>query len=197
MNRLILISGGIGAGKSVVSGILTSMGYAVYDCDSRAKKLIDRDRSLCIRIDEALRRYAAEPLIDSGCALCREALAAAVFGNPAALKILNSIVHPAVLHDLEKWREIQSSVCFVESAIPAESGLRDHVDEEWIVEAPESLRISRVVQRNGLAPEKVSQRIAAQQSEWLLPHVVAHHIVNDNRASLLLQIDELLHNTDR
>lgn len=196
MNRLILISGGIGAGKSVVCRILSSMGYAVYDCDSRAKILIDRDRSLCIRIDEALRRYAAEPLIDSGCALCRDALAAVVFGNPAALKILNSIVHPAVLHDLEKWREKQNTVCFVESAIPSESGLRDYVDEEWIVVAPEWLRISRVVQRNGLAPEKVSQRIAAQQSEWLLPHAVAHHIVNDNRTSLLLQIDELLRHTD-
>ena len=43
MKRLIAITGGIGSGKSVVSRILRILGYPVYDCDSRAKALMDAD----------------------------------------------------------------------------------------------------------------------------------------------------------
>lgn len=43
MKRLIAITGGIGSGKSVVSKILTAMGYPVYDCDSRARVIMDSD----------------------------------------------------------------------------------------------------------------------------------------------------------
>lgn len=45
---LIAITGGIGSGKSVVSRIVAMMGYDVYDCDSRAKRLMDTDDVLSL-----------------------------------------------------------------------------------------------------------------------------------------------------
>ena len=51
---LTAITGGIGSGKSIVSKILAAMGYPVYDCDSRAKLLMDQDdqikKALCSEI---------------------------------------------------------------------------------------------------------------------------------------------------
>ena len=41
MGKLFGITGGIGSGKSVVSSVLKLMGFAVYDCDSRAKWLMN------------------------------------------------------------------------------------------------------------------------------------------------------------
>lgn len=192
MNRLILISGGIGAGKSVVCKVLSAMGYPVYDCDTQAKRLMDSSEELCRKIACALEDFSSEPILDANGKLRRDVLASVVFGNVRALKILNSIVHPAVIEHLLNWREKQSGICFVESAIPAESGLRDIVDEEWTVEAPEELRIKRVGERNGLSEEKIKQRILAQQSEWLSFHPRNRFIHNDGRHSVILQIKNLL-----
>ena len=47
---LIAISGGIGSGKSVVSRMVTVLGFDVYDCDSRAKALMDTDPYIKERI---------------------------------------------------------------------------------------------------------------------------------------------------
>lgn len=115
-----------------------------------------------------------------------------VFSNPEALKILNANVHPAVLRDIDRWRGQYSGLVFVESAIPAESGLRDMVIEEWIVEAPESLRIERVIARNGLSAEQVKNRIKAQRSEWLHPHPQSFRILNDGEHSVLCRLNELI-----
>ena len=41
LQKIIAISGGIGSGKSVVSRLLPTMGYEVYDCDSEAKTIMD------------------------------------------------------------------------------------------------------------------------------------------------------------
>lgn len=192
MNRLILISGGIGAGKSVVCKVLIALGYSVYDCDSNAKSLMDSDPVLCCEIDRALSTYCNQPLVDNNFKLDRGLLSRLVFSKPEALKKLNAIVHPAVLSDILKWRSTQHRLCFVESAIPAESGLRKIVDEEWIVEAPEELRIKRVGERNGLSEDSIKRRINAQKSEWVQTHPSSHIITNDGHHSILLRVHELL-----
>lgn len=192
MNRLILVSGGIGAGKSVVCRILSALGYAVYDCDSEAKRLMDNDRQLISRIIDKFQPCTEAALFDDVSGWARNELAKIVFADSRALAELNAIVHPAVLDDICRWRQKQGELCFVESAIPAESGLRNLVDEEWIVEAPRELRIERVGRRSGLSPETVTLRIEAQKSEWILPHALCHRIENDGCHSLLLQIHQLL-----
>lgn len=192
MNRLILVSGGIGAGKSVVCKALSAMDYQVYDCDSRAKALMDCDLTLCRNINDALSPFCNSSLLDENFHLRRAELASMVFSDPNALKVLNSIVHPAVLRNLYQWRQQRGGLLFVESAIPAESGLRDVVDEEWVVEAPENLRIKRVEARSGLSPEQILARIEAQRSEWSHLHPVSRTIVNDGNHSVILRIHELL-----
>lgn len=197
MKRIILLSGGIGAGKSVVSRILKAKGYPVYDCDSEAKELMDTDIALCSHIDKSLSEFTDESLIDTEGHLKKLLLSDIVFSNPKALKILNSIVHPSVLKDITEWAEKQSCICFIESAIPQESGLRQIVDAEWIVEAPEQIRIQRVMLRNGCTEESVKHRIEVQRNEWITPHPDTQTINNDNRTSLLLQINHLLLSLNR
>ena len=65
---LTAITGGIGAGKSVVSAMLTAMGYEVFDCDSEAKKIMDSDTTIKSRLKTEIH---AETVRDDGSiALC-------------------------------------------------------------------------------------------------------------------------------
>ena len=101
MKPLIAIAGGIGCGKSVVSHILSALGYQVYDSDSRAKKLMDNDDA----IKQAIARQISPDAITSAGQIDRKHLAAVVFANKEKLQQLNSIVHGAVKRDIAAWRE--------------------------------------------------------------------------------------------
>jgi len=98
------VNGGIGAGKSVVSRILDAMGYPVYDCDSRAKAIMDKDP----RIHEQLCRQI-HPLVVIGGVIDRRLLAEIVFNDPLAVGRLNTIVHAAVEADVSRWVQQQGS----------------------------------------------------------------------------------------
>lgn len=190
--RRVAIAGGIGAGKSVVSAVLRAMGWPVYDCDSRAKELMDSD--------PAIIRLIAEQ-IDAGCItpdgrLDRNRLSACVFASADALMRLNNIVHRVVREDLECWFNRQKApILFVETAIPYSSGLCRMVDMIWQVEAPESLRIERVMRRSGLSADDIKARIASQkrtENPEKGESVSVETILNDNIQPVLPQIEKLI-----
>lgn len=188
--KLTAIVGGIGAGKSVVCRSLAAMGYPVYDCDSRAKAIMDNDSEIHNRLlCEIHPECVVNGIID------RRLISEIVFSDPQMLERLNAIVHFAVKSDLQAWSKICETngrdVVFVETAILRQSGLIDVVDDIWEVTAPTDVRIKRVVQRNGLTEEQVYARIESQKNESLcgIDHKV---IVNDDTAALLPQIHSLL-----
>lgn len=183
MKRLTAITGGIGSGKSVVSRILEAKGWPVYDCDARAKAIMDSDAAIHRRLTAEIHPLAVvDGVID------RRLIASVVFADPEALGRLNAIVHRAVTADLLAWAA-ERPVAFVETAILYESGLRAHVTDVWEVTAPAELRIERVMARSGLERSEVERRMAAQAAPSLPDHRV---IVNDGRSPLLPQVERLL-----
>lgn len=190
MSRLIAITGGIGSGKSVVSAILRVMGYYVYDCDSQAKRIMDTDRAI---IGAIAAEISANAIRHDG-SINRTALAHIVFNDADALARLNAIVHKAVRSHLSAWHSQSggSEIRFVETAILYQSGIDHMVDEVWDVTAPDELRISRVMQRNGLTRTEVESRIASQAYTPEHPHTNVHHITNGYDDAILPQIIELL-----
>lgn len=188
--QLIAITGGIGAGKSVVSRILRQIGYPVYDSDSQAKKLMDAD---C----EIKRRLAAEisAAVVCGGEIQRAVLAEMVFNDSAKLAILNDIVHTSVKADIQEYFKIQESkIVFVETAILYQSGLNREVDAEWRVTAPLETRIERVELRNGLSRKQVCERIASQENHIVEDEIKppVSMIENDGLQALVPQINKLL-----
>lgn len=185
---LIAISGGIGSGKSVVSRIVTVMGYEVYDCDSRAKVLMDSDGN----IKERISREIHPECVADGC-INRKRLADIVFNDADSLDRLNAIVHAAVRDDLKRWAESSDAVKFVETAILYQSGIDKMVDAVWEIDAPLDLRISRVMNRNNISREEVLSRIASQDSfipQSVHPSVI--QIINDGVLPLIPQIETAL-----
>ena len=187
--RLIAITGGIGSGKSVISDILRAMGHKVYDCDTRAKALMDTDES----IKDDLINLISIDAVRSDRTIDRKLLSEIVFNDPDALSRLNSIVHKAVRADLRRWRDTSSDkTVWVETAILYASRLDREVDEVWEVTAPTELRVQRVMKRNSMSREQVLARIPSQSTTAAQLHPLTKSIVNDGVEPVLPQILSLL-----
>lgn len=187
--KLIAITGGIGAGKSIVSRVLTAMGFPVYDCDSRAKSLMDNSMPIKRQIETMI---AAEAILPD-LTIDRQRLSQIVFNNREHLKTLNSIVHAAVRDDITAWaNSLDRNIVFVETAILNESQIDRMIDGEWNVTAPLETRVNRVVKRNALTPDQVMARINAQSTAPVEGHYPISTIVNDDVTPILPQIESLL-----
>lgn len=190
--EVIGITGGIGAGKSVVSRILRLKGYPVYDCDSEARSLMESSEEILAALQG---RFGEECILECG-GLNRGYIASRVFNDAEELTWLNALVHGAVREDVRDWVEAQASAgnekLFVESAILYTSGLDKMCGRIWLVTAPEELRLERAMQRGGASEEDLRRRIESQRMEFdSLPAGKVSEIEN-SCASLLDRVEELL-----
>ncbi len=191
---IIGITGGIGAGKSVVSRILRLKGYEVYDCDFEAKRLMDRDEY----VRDALKKLLTDDIYDSDGTLDRALMSSRIFSDDGIRMAVNRIVHSAVKSDFILRAERCESPVFVESAILFTSGLDKICSRIWLVEATEAQRVERVMARNGLSPEEIKSRISAQEGEFdLLDKNKVDIIDNSGDISLLDQINKLLETSNQ
>ena len=186
---VIGITGGIGSGKSVVARLLGLMGVPVYDCDSRAKQLMCKNKSL----RKALVAVVGEAVYNDDDTLNRVYLSSYMFGHPERVALVNSIVHPAVRSDFKKWTKLsKSSVVAVESAILYEAGMENDVDVVWLVQASETLRLQRAMLRDRTGEAAIKKRMQSQMSEELLLKRVDNIVYNDGEQSLIGQVWHLL-----
>lgn len=160
---LVGLTGGIGSGKSLVARIFSCLNVPVYDADSRAKMLMNSDSVLVASIQKEFGKEA----YDQNGVLNRKYLAATVFNNPEKLKTLNQLVHPRVQADTEKW-VLENSGCtylIKEAALLFESGSFQNLDNIIVVTAPQNVRVSRVMQRDGRSQQEVESIIRNQMAE--------------------------------
>lgn len=181
------ITGGIGSGKSSVCKMLASRGVPIYDSDSRAKQLMTTDEELMGHIAQC---FGADVYADG--VLNRKVLAARVFSDKEALAELNSMVHPAVMRDFERWAEEQQTTYVVmESAIIFEAGLDDRLDAVVAVMAPRSLRLERAMQRDKASREQIEERMRVQLSDDELARRAKYAIVNISLDELDEEVEQL------
>ena len=190
---LIGITGGIGSGKSIIAQGLRERGFTVYDCDTEAKRIIAQNRQVQAQIIALL----GEEAFSEG-QYNTTYVAKRVFEDPALLQQLNAIVHPAVVEHVKDERLKVKGVLFVESAILFEAGLDELCEKIIVVEAPEEIRLERVIKRDyqGQAtPEninKVRARIHAQQKSPAYPEASQgkiYTVINDGTSVLSSIID--------
>lgn len=190
---LIALTGGMGSGKSTVSRLLRVMGFPVYDCDSRARALMEGDD----RLRHELREAFGSAIYRRDGTLDRPRLAALAFGNAATLRRLNEMVHPAVGRDLRAWATAGAwSVAFYESAILFESGFDRYASRIWCVAAPDELRIARCRLRDGSTRDEILARMAQQMPQDEKARRADAVIINDVCHSVILQVQTLLHNVE-
>lgn len=177
------ITGGIGAGKSLVSRIFGCLGVPVYDADARAKVIMTTDPILVelIKSEFGASAYHADGTLD------RTFLGKATFGDRKRLDKLNSLVHPRVAADYKLWTEDQNHPYVLrEAALLYEVGTYTSVDKMILVTAPVELRIQRVLQRDPNRNEQEVQAIIG--SQWPEEEKVkrADHIIHNDEKQLVI-----------
>jgi dephospho-CoA kinase len=184
------ITGGIGSGKSLVCKIFKCFEIPVYDADSHAKDLMTTDGILVSNI----KKEFGELSYNSDGSLNRKYLSLEVFNNPKRLKKLNGIVHPRVAEDYSRWVGRHQNYPYVlkEAALLFEAGSSRTLHKVIVVDAPESLRIERVLLRD---PHRTKdQVIAIERNQMPLEEKVKRAdfvVVNDEKVLLIPQVVEL------
>lgn len=180
----IAITGGIGSGKSYVCREIERHGFTVYDCDSAAKRLMRSDADL----QQALCRLVGDEVCRDG-VLQKAVLAEFLLASEDNKQALNAVVHPAVARDFMK-----SGLVWCESAILFESRFDERVtfDKVVCVTAPVETRVERVMKRDGISREKALAWIEAQMPERDIVARSNWQIVNDGKADVKDQVEDLL-----
>lgn len=156
------LTGNIAAGKSSVADVWRGMGATVVDADELARRAVEPGTPAHAAIAAEWGTW----VLEEGGALDRAALRQIVFADPDARARLEGIVHPAVaaLRD-EHYRRAQArGDALVVADIPLlfEVGMADEFDVVVLVDAPEEVRLQRLVSDRGLDADEARRMIAAQ-----------------------------------
>ncbi|MCQ1950131.1 dephospho-CoA kinase [Arthrobacter sp. zg-Y859] len=154
------LTGGIAAGKSLVARTLVQCGAVLVDADALAREVVEPGTEGMAAVVEAFgpRILAADGSLD------RPALAAVVFGDEERRAVLNGIIHPLVRARAAQLAAEAPPDGILVQDIPllVETGQAGNFDFVLVVEAPEDVRLDRMVRMRGMDPEAARARIAAQ-----------------------------------
>ena len=152
------LTGSIAMGKSTAAGFFAETGVPVHDADATVHRLYESEAAPAIE--------AAFPGTTVGGKVDRAKLAARVLGDPAALKRLESIVHPLVRESEKRFLAQAESngaqVVVLDIPLLFETGGEDRVDAVVTVSAPAQVQRARLMQRPGMTEEKMQALIANQ-----------------------------------
>lgn len=161
---IIGLTGPIGCGKSTVGSWLGELGGAVIDADALTREVTMPGQPA---LNAIRHRFGGGVFEESG-ALDRAALGQIVFADAAALRDLESIVHPGVRALVEERLERASRegdpFVVVEAIKLVEGGLAARCDEVWLIECAPDVQRERLARR-GMDAADVERRLATQGSD--------------------------------
>ena len=157
------LTGGIGSGKSTVSALLASLGAVVVDADAVAREVVEPGTPALAAVVD---RFGAEVLGADG-GLDRPALGRVVFGNPAALRDLEALTHPAIWSRTAQIIDDAGPDAVVVHDMPllVEKGMAAEYHLVVVVGASEEVRVRRLVEQRGMPEADARARIAAQADD--------------------------------
>lgn len=157
----IALTGSIGMGKSTVAEMFERAGIPLFDADAEVRRLQDRGGALLAPIDARFPGVVRDGELD------REALAARVLGDPAALADLEAIVHPAVQQARNDFIAAHGASPILLFDIPLlfETGSAQEFDRIVVASAPAELQRERVMRRAGMTKERFAAILARQMPD--------------------------------
>ena len=178
--KIVGLTGGIGSGKSTVLNEFKDLGIKTYSADNAAKKLINTDRALIDSIKKVFgNNIYQKNKIDT------KQLSKIVFQDSDKLKVLNSIIHPAVSNDFDSFIKANDEIYIVkEVAIIFETKSENTYDKIILVRAPLEERIKRVLLRDDTSRDDIIKRINNQVDESSIISKCDYIIDNNNQLDL-------------
>lgn len=160
---VIGLTGSIGMGKTTAAGMLRRLGCAVHDADAAVHRLTGPGGAAVAAIEAEFPGATKDGAVD------RARLGPQVFGDPAALKRLEAILHPLVAAQRDQFlksaRLRRFPVAVLDVPLLFETGGDRHCDWTIVVTAPLVIQAQRVLARPGMTPEKLRDIRARQMPE--------------------------------
>lgn len=171
------LTGGVASGKSTVSAILAELGAVVIDADALAREVVARGTP---GLDAVVAEFGPDVLTPEG-DLDRPAMGRLVFGDDAARRRLEAIIHPLVIQRMAEIEATAGEDDVVVHDIPllAEGGRADTFDAVVVVDAPRDLQVERMLGDRGWTREDAESRIAAQATREER-RAIATHVIDNN-----------------
>ena len=179
---LIGLTGNIATGKSMVARMLAELGAHVIDADRIAHEVMAPNGPA---YDAVVSAFGPSILAPDG-TLDRGKLGEIVFRDQSALQRLEAAVHPATIAKVTQLiTEASKPVVVVEAIKLIEAGMHRGYDALWVVTAPRSLQIARLVSTRGLTVKAAALRVDSQPPQEKKAAVADLVIVNDGDLATL------------
>ena len=157
------LTGSIGMGKSTAAAMFRRLGVPVHDADASVHRLIGPGGAAVPLVEAAFPGTAGPAGIDRG------ELGRRVFGNAAALRRLEGILHPMVRADerrfLAAMARRREPLVVLDIPLLLESGSAHRCDAVVVVSAPALLQRARVLSRPGMTQERLAAILAKQMPD--------------------------------
>jgi dephospho-CoA kinase len=158
------LTGGIASGKSVVASRLRELGAVLVDADALAREVVEPGTPGLAQVVDAFGGDLGGELLTADGGLDRPRLGALVFGNPERLAVLNNIIHPLVRERAAALVHAAPADAVVVQDIPllVETGQGSNFHLVLVVDAPDELRVRRMMEHRNMTAEAARSRMAAQ-----------------------------------
>lgn len=158
---VLIVTGGIGSGKSEVCRILTRLyGCSLYEADSKAKELYMKYPALLESIEAGL----GASFRDQAGNFLPKSMAERIFSDGKAVDIVEGLLFPYMMEDFRKFLETSENIVIFESATILEKPFFDDFgDKVMLVDAPFETRLDRACERDNASRDAVMARMGAQE----------------------------------
>ncbi len=187
---VVALTGGVASGKSAVTDRLAQLGVPVFDADAVTRELCAPGQPALREIAE---RFGSTVIAPDG-TLDRRALREIVFADESARRALEAILHPRVRERLAMLASgVGDPYCVLAIPLLAEGHRYPWIDRVVVVDAPDAVRLDRLMRRDRI-DEALARRMLASQASRAARLGIADEVI-DNSGSLedLLAATDALH----
>ena len=184
---IVGLTGGIGSGKSTVAKIFLELGIPVFFADDEAKNLMQNSEVLRSKISAVFgHRVYLNNILN------KTYLTDLIFRDKTSLKRLNELVHPEVEKCFKNWISSQEAAYVVyENAILFETNSASQFNFIITVTANKETRINRIIKRDGVARQKVLDRINNQWEDKEQIKFSDAVIINEGDTDIMAEVEKL------
>ena len=186
---IVGVAGGIGSGKTLVTDAFAAKGVVIADADEAARHIVEPGQPALAEIVA----HFGEGIIDSSGRLDRPKLREIVFNDVDARRQLESFTHGRIMEALANQLQSATSA-YAMLVLSAGLGNSPLIDRMLVVDADESVRVHRVMARDGSSESLVRQIMASQPSSEERRNIADDVIENNGDTTTVLnEVDRLHH----
>ncbi|MHC1720749.1 MAG: dephospho-CoA kinase [Clostridiaceae bacterium] len=156
------LTGGIGSGKSTVSGYLKELGFKVIDADVVAREVM----AIYPKIHEYINREFGKSFFDGEGRLDRKKLGSFLFANKEKLAGYEAVILPLIKKEIfirmDELEKNGVSVCFLDAPTLIEQGMHKQMDKNILIWVDRETQIRRISKRDSMEHKQIMERISSQ-----------------------------------